>query len=184
MPEELSSRCYTFIPYFCDIRRYTMAYRGVCFQVTEFRLTEASALSVIDSYWYAWNHDEDAFRNVDPNYPLLSHNNLVRRIIEVDEQLKMLEEDKATATTPGKEDRLLLKAVKRQEPVLLARLQSFLDDLYDHDPEFYHSQYPHLPFPREIQSGVIPQHSLLESLIYVQIKRIQAILKTMFDKDQ
>ncbi|KAF9033369.1 hypothetical protein BJ165DRAFT_1567661 [Panaeolus papilionaceus] len=112
--------------------------------VTQFEFSHGSALSILDKVWGGWTHRQDELQRISPQYQSLIHNNLLERISNTCQQLLTLADDKQSATTPGREDPLLLEVVLRDEKVALGALQSFLDDLYEIDPESCSS-----PFPQE-----------------------------------
>ncbi|KAF9033330.1 hypothetical protein BJ165DRAFT_1534617 [Panaeolus papilionaceus] len=119
--------------------------------VTKFEFSHDSALSILDFSYGGWLHDKKS-QKVDPQYQSLIHNNLLERISNIHQQLLTLAEDKQSAIIPGREDPLLLEVVLRNEKVALGVLQSFLDDLYEIDPESCSSPLPHLPLHAALKS--------------------------------
>ncbi|KAF9033322.1 hypothetical protein BJ165DRAFT_1598789 [Panaeolus papilionaceus] len=97
--------------------------------VTKFEFSHDSALSILDSLGNGWYHHKGQSQSIGPKYQSLMHDNLLGRISNSQQQLLILAEDKQNATTPGREDPLLLEVVLRDEKVVLAALKSFLDDL-------------------------------------------------------
>ncbi|KAF9034276.1 hypothetical protein BJ165DRAFT_1534103 [Panaeolus papilionaceus] len=76
-----------------------------------------------------WVHHQDLSDHLGSDYQSLICNNLLARVANTQQQLRLRAEDKRIATTPGREDPLLLAVVLREEKVALDALQSFLDDL-------------------------------------------------------
>ncbi|KAF9031142.1 hypothetical protein BJ165DRAFT_1535476 [Panaeolus papilionaceus] len=113
--------------------------------VTKFEFSHDSALSILDTRIGGWIHNNKS-QKIDLQYQSLILNNLLERISNIQQKLLTLAEDRQSATTPGREDPLLLEIVLRDEKVALGALQSFLDDLYEIDPETY-SLLPLLPLP-------------------------------------
>ncbi|KAF9033319.1 hypothetical protein BJ165DRAFT_1515350 [Panaeolus papilionaceus] len=116
--------------------------------VTQFEFSHGSALSILDKVWGGWNHHQDELQRISPQYQSLIHNNLLERISNTCQQLLTLADDKQSATTPGREDPLLLEVVLRDEKVALGALQLFLDDLYEIDPGSCSSPFPQQNVPQ------------------------------------
>ncbi|KAF9038002.1 hypothetical protein BJ165DRAFT_416775 [Panaeolus papilionaceus] len=114
--------------------------------VTKFEFTRKSALSVLDTPWYGWGPSVGGSETMDLGYKSLVRDNLLTRIDNVQQRLQALAKDKKDATIPGLEDPLLLEVMRREEVAALAALHSFLDDLYDIDPQSCSSPYPR-PMP-------------------------------------
>ncbi|KAF9033328.1 hypothetical protein BJ165DRAFT_1410404 [Panaeolus papilionaceus] len=110
--------------------------------VMKFEFSHNSAVSILDLLYGGWNHTITTSQNVDPKYQFLIHNNLLERISNIQQRLLTLAGDKQSAITPGREDPLLLEDVLREEKVALDTLQSFLDDLYEINPESCLSSFP------------------------------------------
>ncbi|KAF9051477.1 hypothetical protein BJ165DRAFT_1449023 [Panaeolus papilionaceus] len=105
-------------------------------KITKYEFSTQSALFILDSNWYGWNYKkEDTGKGVDLEWRYLVRNNLVERITMKQQQLQLLAQDKELATTPGSEDYPLLEILRRDERAALTALQSFLDDLFEIDPE-------------------------------------------------
>ncbi|KAF9033358.1 hypothetical protein BJ165DRAFT_757351 [Panaeolus papilionaceus] len=155
--------------------------------VTQFEFSHGSALSILDKVWGGWTHRQDELQRISPQYQSLIHNNLLERISNTCQQLLTLAEDKQSATIPGREDPLLLEVVLRDEKVALGALQSFLDDLYEIDPECCSSPFPQENVP---QSPPPPPCPLLSSSpspsnkksMSAHLKDVTSHLKKIFKK--
>ncbi|KAF9037447.1 hypothetical protein BJ165DRAFT_1408160 [Panaeolus papilionaceus] len=119
---------------------------GFYIKIAKFEFSYYSALSILDNPHGGWSHSRSISQNIYPEYQSLILNNLLERISNIHQQLLTLAEHKQSATTPGREDLLLLEVVLRDKKAVLGALQSFLDDLYKIDPETY-SLLPLLPLP-------------------------------------
>ncbi|KAF9037459.1 hypothetical protein BJ165DRAFT_1408171 [Panaeolus papilionaceus] len=118
-------------------------------KVVKFEFSSDSALQMLDGFGYPSLYAIDTSQLIDPHYQSLIVNNLVDRITNTQLWLQILAEDKQAATTPGREDPLLLEVVLRDKKVALAvlqllldDLQLFLDDMYKKDAQSCLSLFP------------------------------------------
>ncbi|KAF9033353.1 hypothetical protein BJ165DRAFT_1534633 [Panaeolus papilionaceus] len=118
--------------------------------VTKFEFSHDSALSILDFGGGGWIHNEEKSQKMDPQYQSLFLNNLLGHISNTQQHLLTLADDKQNATTPGREDPLLLEVVLRDEKVALEALRSFLDDVYEIDPESCFSPFPQQNVPQSL----------------------------------
>ncbi|KAF9040954.1 hypothetical protein BJ165DRAFT_1530771 [Panaeolus papilionaceus] len=98
--------------------------------IFKFDTSQASALSSLDETEYSWNgRDVKPDKTIDLHYQSLLCHNLLGRITNALQQLRLLTQDKQNATRSGSEDHHLLEVVLRDEKVASMSLQLFLDDL-------------------------------------------------------
>ncbi|KAF9038008.1 hypothetical protein BJ165DRAFT_1597079 [Panaeolus papilionaceus] len=81
-------------------------------KVSKFDRTTHAALEIMDRTWSGWIHDIRTVEHWhDPQCHSLVRDNLIKRVAETQEQLRLLAEDKQHATTPGNEDLRLLEVL-------------------------------------------------------------------------
>ncbi|KAF9034275.1 hypothetical protein BJ165DRAFT_1615763 [Panaeolus papilionaceus] len=142
-------------------------------QVTKFKFSRGSALSILDMPSIGWAHDEVLLQNVDLQYQPIICNNLLERISNAQQQLHSLEGDRCHASRPGKEDPLLLGVVLMDERAVLSALQSFLDDLYEIDPQSCSSPFPQKNSPQaESPPTTKSLRSHLKTMTILSFKKI------------
>ncbi|KAF9037452.1 hypothetical protein BJ165DRAFT_1532139 [Panaeolus papilionaceus] len=166
-------------------------------ECTKFEFSRDSALSILESFVRGWRHDINKSQRIGSHYRSLILNNLVDRITNTQLHLQILADDKQNATTPGKEDPLLLELVLRDEKSALAALQSFLDDLqsflddmYEKDPQNCSSLFPGEnvtestppPSPLSAPSSPPVSSSLSPSTNKRKSARVTSHLKKIFTK--
>ncbi|KAF9032622.1 hypothetical protein BJ165DRAFT_1535023 [Panaeolus papilionaceus] len=112
-------------------------------EVAKFEYTMHSALSSLDTSYWGLNLNQSISGDMIPRYQSIIRQNLLHHIINAQQRLDMLAEDKRNATTE-KERLCLLEVVLEEESAVLNALHSFLDDLYEIDPSSCSSRLPPL----------------------------------------